>query len=134
MPHKSLAALAHLMHTRLVPETTGTGFSSLKSLRRTLRHLADFLRPSHPCAPSMGGRLRGGFGLPVSVVTGLLTLLSARPPHLAVDGGLPTHTEAAMRANALARPEQIHPPSPSTVCAFPVHSSPLALRGFALVC
>lgn len=101
--------LTLLLHHPRVAATTAAGFDSPKRQRRTLRRQADFLRPLPSCA-SMGGRLQGGFGLPVSFVTGLSTLLSARPPHLTVGSGFNPTKEAAMRANAPARPEQTQYP------------------------
>ncbi len=109
-----LAHLQNLRHTKCVAKTTATWFSSRNRQRRTNRRPGGIFTSVRTCAPSLGGRLWGGFGLPVSFVTGLLTLLSARPPHLAVGSGSNPTEEVAMRLNALARPEQTQSPTELT--------------------
>jgi hypothetical protein len=113
----SLAHLNLVRHNWLAAQTNAAGFGDLKSLRRTTAPRRYFY--VHSLLHTLFGRAIAGIpsGMPVSVVTGSPTLLSARPPHLAMSGGLPLHTEAAMRANALARPEQS--PLVTTVVATP---------------
>lgn len=107
--HAMIDVLAIIVHHAIVAKTKAAWFDSQNVPRRTLRHQADFLRPMLSCA-SMGGRLQGGFGLPVPLDAGLSTLLSARPPRLTAGSGSNPQTEAAMRANTPARPEQTHFP------------------------
>lgn len=111
-----LAHIQNLRHTKSVAETTATGFSSPNVPRRTNRPMAVFFRPYTMRMCTFFGRAVVGRAraLPVPLDAGLLTPLRARPPHLAVGSGSNPSKEAAMRANALARPEQTQSPTELT--------------------
>lgn len=84
-----IASPLAMVHTCAVAKTIATWFSSQTSNRRTTATRRYFY--VHTLLRTLYGRAIAGraHALPGSVLTGLLTLLSARPPHLAVDGGLP---------------------------------------------
>lgn len=81
-------------YTGFAAETAAARFGDLKSHRRTDACMAFFYVRTHLRA--FYGRAIAGIpsGMPVSVVTGSPTLLSARPPHLAMGSGFNSHTEA----------------------------------------
>lgn len=118
----SLAHLAQLRHNWAVAKTNATWFSSQNVPGRTTASRRYFYVRTHLCA--FFGRAIAGraHALPVPLDAGLLTLLSARPPHLAVGSGSNPSKEAAMRANTLARPEQSPLVSPL--------NSPVPLAGY----
>ena len=82
-----IASPLAMVHTRAVAKTIATWFSSQKSHRRTTATRRYFY--VHSSLRTLYGRAIAGraYALPGSFVSGLLTLHSARPPHLAVDGG-----------------------------------------------
>ncbi len=109
-----LAHLRSLRHTGHVANTNATRGESRNRQRRTTAARRYFYVRMPTCA--FFGRAMAGApsGAPVSFVTGLSTLPCARPPHLRVGSGSNPTKEAAMRANALARPEQTQPPTELT--------------------
>ena len=74
-----IASPLAMAHTCAVVETNAPRFGDQTVLRRTTA-----ARRYFTSASSLGGRLRGGSPLPVPWDAGSPTLLSARPPHLAM--------------------------------------------------
>jgi hypothetical protein len=87
---KVLTKVNPALYPCLVLETTGTGFDSLNSHRRTTATRRYFFVRLPLCA--FNGRTLAGkpSGLPVSDDAGLSTLSCVRPPHLTVGSGIKT--------------------------------------------
>lgn len=86
-----LAPRPTVPHNGRAAQTTAAWFGDQKSLRRTTASRRYFY--VHSRLRTLFGWAIVGIpsGMPGSVVSGSPTLLSARPPHLAMSGGLPTH-------------------------------------------
>jgi hypothetical protein len=82
-----IASPLAMVHTCAVANTNATGFGDLKSHRRTTATRRYFY--VHTLLRTLFGRAIAGIpsGMPGSFVSGSPTLLSARPPHLAMSGG-----------------------------------------------
>lgn len=105
---------ASMPYTGCAAAPTAARFGDLRSHRRTDASLAFFYVCMH-LHVSYGRAIAGiPSGMPVSVVAGSPTLLSACPPHLAMGSGFIPHTEAAM-AN--------HPPRTSAHVPEPIDPS-----------
>ena len=86
-----IASLVNRWQHKTTVETTAVGFSSPESHRRTAA-MKRFFHVRMPLRVSYGWATVGASSdAPGSYVSGLLTPLYARPPHLAVGSGLITH-------------------------------------------
>lgn len=109
-----LASVEGIRHNGFAAKTNAAWFGDQNNSRRTTATRRYFY--VHTLLRAFFGRAIAGIpsGMPVSLGTGSPTLLSARPPHLAMRGGVINPKEAAMRVNALARPEQTQSPTELT--------------------